>query len=144
MIRPCLAIEIADGRPSPVVPLRMATGAESVMVQAVIRLWTIRGTWGDDVLLGLDHLRLGGPNVSADEVVALARRQLAAVPGVVEVLDVTADWTGEERSLSARIAIQDDAATVVADVGVSYVDGFVPGVWYTLNPPGYRPIVRAL
>jgi len=144
MTLPCLAIEIADGRPSPVVPLRMVYGPEAVVTQVAIRLWTIRGTWGDDVLLGMDHLRLAGPNVSAAEVETLARRQVLAVPGVVEVLSVVADWTGAERSLSVRVAVASETGPVVADVGATYADGFAPGVWYILNPPGYRPIVRAM
>lgn len=137
MIRPCLAIQIADGAPSVAVPLRLATGSEAIAARIAIRLWTIRGSWPDDTLLGLPHIRWSGPSVPAVEVEAETRRQVGAVDGVVDVLAVTAQWIGTSRSLSVRALVSTEPGVTLELVVGGDADGYQPGAWYYV----VRPIV---
>jgi hypothetical protein len=144
MIRPCLAIEYAAGRPSVAVPLRLATDAEAVITQVAIRVWTLLGTWGDDVALGVPWLRLSGPGVADVEVEAVVRRQARAVPGVLDVLEVTVGWAGVARAVAVRVLVESAAGPVevaVGDLGIAGI--YAPGAWYIMATPGYRPIVRS-
>lgn len=145
MIRPCLAVQYADGRPSVAVPLRLATGPEAVVTQVAIRLWTILGTWGDDTALGMPWLRLAAPNVADIEVEALARRQVRAVPGVLDVLEVIVGWSGAARSVAVRVLVAAEETggleAMVGDLGIAGL--YAPGAWYLMATPGYRPIVRS-
>lgn len=134
MIRPCLAL--APGSPPRVAfPLRLASGPEAIVTRIAIRLWTIRGTWPTDTRVGMDWLRLAGPSVSAVEVEALARRQVAAVGGVVQVLDVTVQWQGEQRALAVRVLLPGGVVAVVGDLAVADVARYDPGAWYILIRP---------
>jgi|GEM_PF-6279682 len=131
MIRPCLALT-PTSPPTLAMPLRLATGAEAVLTRVAVRLWTIRGTWPDDTLLGLPHLAWSGPTVPAVEVEAGVRRQIAAVDGVLEVSSVTASWVGAERALTVELIVEGDDGEAVAAVVSDTPEGYAPAAWYLL------------
>lgn len=131
MIRPCRAITVVDGTPYPSMPGRLATGSESIITQVAIRLWTIRGTWPDDTLLGLPHMAWTLPNVPRAEVEAVVRRQVAAVQGVVSIEGVDLTWPGERRSITVRCTVEtgDSGTTEQVVIGGAAAD-YIPGAWY--------------
>lgn len=134
MTLPCLAITIRDGVPSPAIPLRYVYDAQAVVTRVALRLYTQRGTWPTDVNFGLDHYRLSLPNVSAVEVEALVRRQVAAEPGVIEIQSVDLTWPGPHRAITVRILVESPEGPVLATVGdLGTFDGYAPGTWYILG-----------
>lgn len=134
---PCLALARISP-PEVQIPLRLCTGPEAVATKIAIRLWTLRGQWPDDVLLGLPLLDWALPTYPDAVVEAAVRRQVAAVPGVVEIIEVTASYSGTTRTIVVRVRLDSDEEIVVGDLPISA--GYIPGVWWVLARPGYRPI----
>ena len=146
-VLPCMAVAVVDNAPSIAFPRRLAHGAESVITQVAIRLWTIRGAWPEDVNLGLDHVRYGMPDVPTVEVAALVRLQVGAVEGVLRILDVVVTRTSV-LSISVRVEVTDGrGGMAVAGIGdpnqLGIWQGYAVGSWYTLIQIGHRPIVRS-
>lgn len=135
---PCLALARISP-PEVQIPLRLCTGAEAVATKIAIRLWTLRGQWPDDVLLGLPLLDWALPTYSDAIVEAAVRRQVAAVQGVLEILEVTATYSGTTRTIVVRVRLATDEEIVVGDLPVT--GGYIPGVWWILARPGHRPII---
>lgn len=134
---PCLALARISP-PEVQIPLRLCTGAEAVANKIAIRLWTLRGQWPDDVLLGLPLLDWALPTYADTIIEAAVRRQVAAVEGVVEILEVSASYSGTTRTIVVRVRLADDEEIVVGDLPLS--GGYIPGVWWILARPGHRPI----
>ena len=143
---PCDAIELVDGIPRQAWPPRLVYGAESVVTRCAIRLWTVRGTWPDDVLLGLDHMAWVLPQTPAVVIEALVRRQLGAVEGVIRVREVLITRPGTDLDIAAVLDVSDGDGGSLSVVVGSLVEptgvyaGLIPGTWYVLLG-GSRPIV---
>jgi hypothetical protein len=141
-----MAVAVIDNAPAIAFPRRLVYGAESVITQVAIRLWTIRGVWPEDVNLGLDHVRYGMPDVPTVEVAALVRLQVGAVEGVLRILDVVVVRTST-LAISVRVEVTDGrGGVVVAGVGsdeqLGIWGGYAPGSWYTLTQIGPMAIMR--
>lgn len=139
---PCDAIDVVDGRPQVSMPPRIVTGAESVVTRVAIRLWTLRGVWPDDRVLGCSWLDWLRPGVTAAEIEGVVRRQVAAVEGVSRVVQVAVT-----RTTTINVAVQLEASdgddgtvsAVVGDLGI--YEGVIPGAWYQILGTGHRPIL---
>lgn len=135
---PCLALARISP-PEVQIPLRLCTGPEAVATKIAIRLWTLRGQWPDDVLLGLPLLDWALPTYADAIIEAAVRRQVAAVEGVLEILEVTATYSGTTRSIVVRVRLDSEDEITVGDLPLTA--GYIPGVWWILARPGYRPIL---
>jgi hypothetical protein len=137
MTAPCLALDPTldtGGAPRVAIPLRNAQSSEAVITRLAIRLWTILGSWPDDVNLGIDHLALSGPNVQAVVVEAAVRRQAAAVDGVLSIKTLAIEWQGVDRSIAITVAVASPEGPVLATLGpLGTYAGFVPGAWYVIG-----------
>lgn len=137
---PCDAIAYSDGQPEIAFPPYIVTGALSVVTRCAIRIWTLRGVWPDDELLGVPWLTYGLASVPRPVIQSQVRRQLLAVEGVRRVIEVVVSRPGTELRVAARIEADTDPPieAVVGDLGV--YAGTIPGAWYMLLPTGHRPI----
>lgn len=144
---PCDAIEIVDGVPRIAWPPRLVYGAESVVTRCAIRLWTTRGMWPPDILLGLPHMAWVLPQFPAVEIEALVRRQLGAVTGVLRVREVLITRPGTDLNIAAVLDVSDGLGGVTRAVVGELVDplgvysGMIPGTWYYLIGAPGRHIV---
>ena len=135
---PCLALARISP-PEVQIPLRLCSGPEAVATKIAIRLWTLRGDWPDDVLLGLPLLDWALPTYADAIIEAAVRRQVAAVEGVAEILEVSATYSGTTRAILVRVRLDaDDEEIVVGDLPLA--GGYAPAVWWILARPGHRPI----
>lgn len=141
MTRPTTAIEYVDGQPQVALPPRLAYGPEAVLTRCAIRLWTIRGVWPDDRLLGMPWRDWLLRSTDA-EIAAQARRQLRAVEGVLRVVEIRVR-RDLEITLAARVRIAaatgGEVEAIVGDLGVW--EGVVPGAWYQILQTTPRWIV---
>lgn len=139
MTAPCIALDPTvdtEGVPRVAFPLRHAQSSEAVITRLAIRLWTILGSWPDDVNLGIDHLALSAANVSPVVVEAAVRRQAAAVDGVLSIKSVVVEWQGVDRSISITVTVASPEGPVLATLGpLGTYAGFVPGAWYVIGSP---------
>jgi hypothetical protein len=137
---PCDAIEYVDGTPQLAFPPRLVTGAESVITRCAIRIWTLRGVWPDDSLLGVPWLTYTLASTPSAVVQAVVRRQLAAVDGVRRVEEVVVSRPGTTLQVAARVLVDSDPVVeaVVGDLGV--YAGTISGTWYQILGTGHRPI----
>lgn len=142
MIRPAMALA-PDYPIRQAVPRRLATGAEAVLNAIRVRLATIRGSWGEDRLLGLPWVAWSLPPPDV-EVQAQVRRQVAAVEGVLEIREVAVSFSGGVLQIAIRVVVQGDTGPVLAVVGdLGIWEGYAPGVWLQILQIGPLPIVRA-
>lgn len=138
---PCDAVEVVAGVPRPAFPPRLVTGPASVLTRCAIRLWTIRGVWPEDTLLGLPWLQWSHASVDAATIEALTRRQLQAVAGVARVLEVQVSRPGTELNIAAKIELEADGELVQALIGdLNVYAGTIPGTWFQILGTGIRPI----
>lgn len=142
MIRPCLAMQSRGGRLGLAFPRRWALRSEAVLTRCAIRLATIRGAWTDDTRLGLPLVEWSLPPEDV-EIQAQVSRQLGAVEGVLRVLEVAVDRSGDQLAIAARVLVSDDGAApveaVVGDLGIW--EGYAPGAWFAVLQIGHRQIV---
>lgn len=141
---PCTAIEIVDGRPRRAQPARWVYGLESIATRIAVVLWTQRGDWTDDVVLGLPSLSWGLPSTPAVEIEGITRLQVQRVAGVVRVREVVVRRPGSELRIGVLCDVLDDVAgsetgLLVGDVADIW-QGYQPGAWYTAVQVGVRPV----
>lgn len=112
-----------------IVPGRLASGMEAVLilVRAAIKLW--RAEWFLDKDIGMPWLETpDGVVTERDAILGQAydpaktaralRREILAVPGVVEVPELRTSYDGAERtpSISLRVRVRFDDAEVVSEL----------------------------
>lgn len=101
------------------IPLRVVSGPASVIVAINARMRTQIGTRPDDAAFGLplrDWFSGDGKGPPVSEVLARVETQIAAVPGVVEIVALDGRRVGRRVELSARVRVDIDGEAGVVDL----------------------------
>lgn len=124
------------------VPGYMVTGALAVLTLIQIRLQTLRGTWVDDVSLGMPWMDVAAGRLSSVAVEGAVRQQIGRVPGVVAIDAVRVSLT-PSATLEVVVRVLDDDGSIVAARVGDVDDGSARrvGAWYLLLLDGARPVV---
>jgi hypothetical protein len=130
MSRGCLALDATGTRIA--IPLRVARGADAVLVRCQIAILTIRGTWPENQRLGLSQPEWA--LADAVEVEGITRVQLERVVGVVAVDRVEATHTAAGWSVVAEVRVQGDEEIQRARLGMGDASRSSPAAWYMLLP----------
>lgn len=141
MTLPCAGLDATGKRFS--VPLVMVTGALSVLTRVQVRLQTQRGSWPDDVSLGLPWREWQERGrIPTIEIEAAVRRQVARVSGVLEVVSVSATTVGDDLSVAVTFRFLDEGGTistaVVGDPAAS--SALRQGAWYVILKGSANPV----
>lgn len=141
MTTPCMALDPSGTQPAS--PPYLVRGAVAVLTRVQIVLQTVRGTWPDDVALGVlsERVRLG--QASAVEVEGIVRSQLRRIAGVLSVERVTVR-IATDASIGVVVTVRDEDGTAVrAAVGdVDDVTARRIGAWYAFLSTVSPVVVR--
>lgn len=131
MTTPCLALD-STGR-QPAVPLRMVSGPAAVATRIRLRLDSIRGSWLEDIRIGLIDLDLLDLPATPPVVwEGRARAQLREVNGVLSVDSVVVTKSGSSMSIAASVTVDSGDTGPVRVTVFSDSDEPAPGAWYRL------------
>lgn len=102
------------------IPLRFTTGAEAVAQGLRIRLGMFRGEWFDDLDAGVPWFtEILGQKFVQQRVVTTIGGVARAVPGVNEIVSLSADYDSPTRAVSIALTVRTDFGVVSVSMEVS-------------------------